>query len=167
LYLPLTAPATSPLFVLLCLTMVLVLTHLLLRARLMAYDALLAADDLRHVLFEFTTDALVLADPIAGKTLDSNGRARALFCTPGAGASDVSLATALALPNLGTTDIVYVMKDLAEHGVYRRVRRYLRPGLPGFTGDLAITAMRYGHRQVWLVRVADRTGDPTAEVSPV
>lgn len=166
LYLPLPAPGTSPLFVLLCLAMVLGLTHLLLRARLMAYDALLAADDLRHVLFEFTTDALVLADPIARKTLDSNGRARALFCTPGAGAPDVSLATALALPNLGTTDIVYVMKDIADHGVYRRVRQYVRPGLPGFTGDLAITAMRYRHRQVWLVRVADRTGDPAVAVSP-
>lgn len=159
LFLALPAPGTNPWFVLLSLSVLLGLTHVLLRGRLRSYDDLLAAGDLRAALFEFTSDALALADPITHTVLDCNARARALF-----GASP-AFRDLLARPELGVTDIVLMMKDLAMQDGYRKTLAFSPPGLPAFAGELAVSSVVHRHRQIWLIRVAPRPGiaAPAAE----
>ena len=148
LFLALPAPGTNPWFVLLSLSVLLGLTHVLLRGRLRSYDDLLEAGDLRAALFEFTSDALALADPITHTVLDCNARARELFGTHPA------LPHLLGRPELGVTDIVLLMKDLAMQGGYQRALAFSPPGRPAFHGELAVTSVRHGQRQIWLIRVA-------------
>lgn len=159
LFLPLPDPGTNPWFVLLSLSTLLGMTHLLLRGRLRSYDDLLEADDLRAALFEFTSDALALADPISHAVLDCNARARALFGAPPA------LRDLLARPALGVADIVLMMKDLAMQGGYRRELLFSPPDRTPFAGELSVTSVQHRHRPVWLIRVAVRPAG-TAPPSP-
>ncbi len=151
------APGVNPWHVLLCLGTMLGLMHVLIRTRLRAYDDLLASEDLRQVLIDQTTDALVLVDPISREALECNGRARTMFEVPPGGDIRPLATVVFCEAELRATDIVTVMNEISDRGTYRRERRYVTPGGHAFDGDLAITAVRLGRRRVWLMRVADES----------
>lgn len=151
------APGVNPAHVLLCVATLLGLMHVLIRTRLRAYDELLASEDLRQVLIDQTTDALVLVDPILREAVECNGRARTMFEVPPGGEIRELAAEAFGAGEFRTTDIVAVMKEISDHGTFTRERHYVTASGRRFDGDLAISAVRLGRRRVWLMRVADES----------
>lgn len=149
-------PWAWPGFVLLCLATMLGLMHVLLRRQLVAYDDLLAGEDLREIMFERTAEGLALADPLRADILMSNGRARELLgAAPGPSASLLG-GLVTGGDELRLVDLLAVTREIAEHGAFRRPFAGRTPAGREFAGEVAVTSAWSGHRAVWLIRVAER-----------
>jgi len=126
-------------------------------SRLRVQERVGELEDLRRVLIDQSSDALVIIDPISREAVEWNSRAQSVFNLTRDEAVTGLPAAVFGAAEWRAVDAVLILRDVAERGIHRRERLYLVEDARAFWGDLSVTALRLGRRGLLLARVADVT----------
>jgi PAS domain S-box-containing protein len=132
-------------------------SYLLGASRLKVQERVGELEDLRRVLIDQSTDALVIIDPITRLAVEWNSRAQSMFNLTRGEAPPGLPAAVFGSAEWGPVDAVLILRDVAERGVHQREKLYLVEDARAFWGELSVTSLRMGRRGLLLARVADVT----------
>jgi len=150
-------PAAGRLFILTVVGSLCFFSYLLGASRLKIQERVGELEDLRRILIDQSSDALVIIDPISREAVEWNSRAQAVFNLTRDEAVAALPAAVFGTAEWRAVDAVLIMRDIAERGVHQRERLYLVEDARAFWGELSVTSLRLGRRGLLLARVSDVT----------